>query len=152
MRAGSNTVVVGSKKSQTGAPIIASDPHLGFVIPNLWVLAGIKSPSLHVVGAMPVGIPIFAFGRNNDLAWGGTNMRQEASDWVQLSLMIPALSKDIIQSVFAFGLIQNGQRVNLKNMVPFYRIFHFLTYQMIRRLLFVGRDMKLVMNFLPCYL
>ena len=81
-RSGSNSFAVSGNRSTTGAPIIASDPHLGFLIPNLWFIAGLKSPSYHVVGLMPVGVPIFALGRNRHIAWGGTNMRNEATDFV----------------------------------------------------------------------
>lgn len=84
IRAGSNSFAVAGHRSAAGAPIIANDPHLGFAIPNLWLIAGLKSPGYHVVGMMPAGLPIFAFGRNTELAWGGTNMRQEASDFVEL--------------------------------------------------------------------
>lgn len=84
-RTGSNSFAVTGARSSTGMPIIANDPHLGFIVPNLWLIAGLKSPSYHVVGMMPVGIPVVAFGRNADLAWGGTNMRQEASDFVDVT-------------------------------------------------------------------
>lgn len=84
-RTGSNSFAVAGARSSTGVPIIANDPHLGFLVPNLWLIAGLKSPSYHVVGMMPVGIPVVAFGRNAELAWGGTNMRQEASDFVDVT-------------------------------------------------------------------
>ncbi|MEM8549445.1 MAG: penicillin acylase family protein [Verrucomicrobiota bacterium] len=84
-RTGSNSFAVTGARSITGAPLIANDPHLGFLVPNLWLIAGLKSPSYHAVGMMPVGIPVIAFGRNADLAWGGTNMRHEASDFVDVT-------------------------------------------------------------------
>ncbi len=84
-RNGSNSFAVGPEKSATGAPIIANDPHLGFLTPNVWVLAGIQSPSYHVVGAMPIGTPSFAFGRTPHIAWGGTNLRSLNSDLVDIA-------------------------------------------------------------------
>lgn len=71
---GSNSVVLGKTKSRSNSSLIMSDPHLGLTIPNLWLLAGFKSPSYQVVGMMPPGIPFVALGRNPTLAWGGTNM------------------------------------------------------------------------------
>ena len=79
-RSGSNCVVVSPQRSATGAALLASDPHLGLIVPNLWVLAGVSSPSLNVVGLMPVGLPIFGLGRTRAMAWGGTNMRAASSD------------------------------------------------------------------------
>ena len=88
-RTGSNSFAVGSSKTSSRSSIIASDPHLGIDLPNIWVLAGLKSPSYHVIGLMIPGLPFVAVGRNADVAWGGTNMRSAASDLIDLS-QIPA--------------------------------------------------------------
>ena len=79
-RSGSNSVAVAGRRSATGAALMANDPHLGISIPNLWLIAGVKSPSYHAVGLMAPGLPIFAIGRNPQIAWGGTNMRAASSD------------------------------------------------------------------------
>ncbi len=79
-RSGSNCVVVAPERSATGGALLASDPHLPLLLPNLWVLAGVRSPSFNVVGLMPAGLPIFGLGRNPHMAWGGTNMRAAVSD------------------------------------------------------------------------
>ncbi|MBL8659955.1 MAG: penicillin acylase family protein [Rhodospirillales bacterium] len=84
-RSGSNSIAIAPKHTTTGGALIASDPHLGLNLPNTWILAGLKSPSYHVVGMMVPGLPLFAIGRNPDIAWGGTNMRAAASDLVDLS-------------------------------------------------------------------
>lgn len=79
-RSGSNSWAVSPEKSATGSALIASDPHLGLVLPNLWILAGMKSPNYHAVGFMIPGVPIVGVGRNPDMAWGGTNLRAAVSD------------------------------------------------------------------------
>lgn len=79
-RFGSNCIVVSPRRSRTGGALLAADPHLTLTLPNLWVLAGVRSPSLNVVGLMPAGLPIFGLGRNQRMAWGGTNMRAAMSD------------------------------------------------------------------------
>jgi penicillin amidase len=84
-RAGSNALVVSGAKSASGAALMASDPHLGIQMPNLWLIAGLKSPSHHAVGFMIPGIPFIALGRNPDIAWGGTNMRAASSDLYDVS-------------------------------------------------------------------
>jgi penicillin amidase len=90
-RSGSNSIAIAPERTTTGGAVIASDPHLGLNLPNTWILAGLKSPSYHVVGMMVPGLPVFAIGRNADIAWGGTNMRSAASDLVDLSA-VPASS------------------------------------------------------------
>jgi penicillin amidase len=84
-RTGSNSFAVGGSKTSSRSSIIASDPHLGIDLPNIWVLAGLKSPSYHVAGLMVPGLPFVAVGRNADIAWGGTNMRSAASDLIDIS-------------------------------------------------------------------
>jgi penicillin amidase len=79
-KVGSNSWVVSAAHSRSGAPLMANDPHLGVQLPNLWLIAGVKSPSYHAVGLMIPGIPVIAVGRNPTIAWGGTNMRAAVSD------------------------------------------------------------------------
>ena len=84
-RTGSNSIVVGPDRSATGAPLIANDPHLAFTIPNVWVIAGLRTPSMAMVGMTVAGTPVFGFGRNEHLAWGGTNLRATTSQLVDVS-------------------------------------------------------------------
>src|SRR5262245_28513147 len=84
-RSGSNSVVVAASHSATGSSMIASDPHLGIQIPNLWLMAGVRSPSFKGVGLMIPGLPFLALGRTQDLTWGGTNMRAANSDLYDIS-------------------------------------------------------------------
>lgn len=74
-KSGSNSVVIQGNKTQSGAAMIASDPHVGLLLPNFWLLMGIKSPRYHAFGMMIPGVPIIGVGRNQNIAWGGTNMR-----------------------------------------------------------------------------
>ncbi len=89
-RSGSNSVALSPEKSASGGALIASDPHLGVSLPNAWLLLGAQSPSYHVVGLMPVGVPVFALGRNPFIAWGGTNLRALASDLFEVGGLDPA--------------------------------------------------------------
>ncbi len=84
-RSGSNSIAVAPRLTQTGGALIASDPHLGIMIPSLWLVAGVKSPSYHVVGLMGPGLPVFAIGRNQHIGWGGTNMRSASSELYDVS-------------------------------------------------------------------
>lgn len=84
-RSGSNTVAVAAARSASGGAMIANDPHLGLVLPNVWMLVGMRSPSFHMVGMMVPGLPVVGFGRSPDLAWGGTNLRAASSDIFDVS-------------------------------------------------------------------
>ena len=84
-KSGSNSLAVAAHRTDTGGALMANDPHLGILVPNVWLIAGIKSPSYHAVGLMAPGLPIFAIGRNPHIAWGGTNMRAASSDLYDVS-------------------------------------------------------------------
>ncbi|MDH4395322.1 MAG: penicillin acylase family protein [Limnobacter sp.] len=83
-RSGSNSFALSGLRTQSGAPLLANDPHLGQHLPNVWMMVGIQSPSYRCVGLMFPGVPVLGLGRNPDLAWGGTNLRSASSDVVQL--------------------------------------------------------------------
>jgi len=89
-RTGSNSLAIAPARTRTGAAILANDPHLGLNLPNTWLIVGLKSPSYHVVGLMVPGLPLFAIGRNERIAWGGTNMRASASDLIDVSSLPPS--------------------------------------------------------------
>ncbi len=74
-KSGSNSIVIGGEKTTTGAAMIASDPHVGLMLPNFWIMMGVKSKNYHTFGLMIPGIPAVTVGRNKHISWGGTNMR-----------------------------------------------------------------------------
>ncbi|MFZ2871367.1 penicillin acylase family protein, partial [Zavarzinia sp.] len=77
---GSNSFAVAGRRSESGAGLIASDPHLAIGLPNPVMVVGVKSPGFHVAGLMMPGLPFFPVGRNPDMAWGGTNLYAQTSD------------------------------------------------------------------------
>ena len=73
-KAGSNAFAVAGHKSATGSALLASDPHVGLGIPNLWCLVAFSTPTTTNLGLTFPGIPFILVGRNDHIAWGGTNM------------------------------------------------------------------------------
>jgi penicillin amidase len=84
-RSGSNSLVISSAKSTSGAALIANDPHVGLFLPNFWLIAGVHSPEQQAVGLMIPGLPFFGVGRNPQISWGGTNMRGLSSHLYDIS-------------------------------------------------------------------
>ena len=85
IKSGSNAVAISASRTADGKAILASDPHLGLQLPNWWVIAGYNCPSFQVVGLMFPGVPMVLVGRNQSIAWGGTNMRSASSDLYKLN-------------------------------------------------------------------
>ena len=76
----SNIWVVGGSRTDTGKPMLANDPHLGFRAPILWYLAEIKATGLHLSGATVPGLPFHLVAHNQKIAWGITATEADTVD------------------------------------------------------------------------
>ena len=77
----SNAWAVGAGRSASGAPLLASDPHLSHSAPILWYLARITLPDGRMLmGATAPGVPGIVIGRNESLAWGFTTTHADTQD------------------------------------------------------------------------
>ncbi|WP_052388810.1 penicillin acylase family protein [Belnapia moabensis] len=78
----SNAWAVAGRHSASGAPLLASDPHLGFQAPILWYLARIDlKDGRMLAGATSPGVPFMVIGRNARLAWGFTTTHSDTQDF-----------------------------------------------------------------------
>lgn len=60
--------------------LLANDPHLPISIPPRWYQMHISSNEINVVGYSIPGIPHCVVGRNDDIAWGITNVMADVCD------------------------------------------------------------------------
>ncbi|MGF1553455.1 MAG: penicillin acylase family protein [Paracoccaceae bacterium] len=80
-RAGaSNAWVVDASRSASGAPLLASDPHLWLSAPPLWYLADLQGGDLAAMGGTLPGTPVVLIGRNRDVGWGLTTLTADDAD------------------------------------------------------------------------
>ncbi|MES2316848.1 MAG: penicillin acylase family protein [Pseudomonadota bacterium] len=77
---GSNAWVVSGKLSEGGKAILANDPHLSLQMPSLWYAVSQKGGKLDTAGMSLVGLPLVIFGKNAQIAWGGTSMMADVQD------------------------------------------------------------------------
>lgn len=61
---GSNNWAVSGTRTETGRPILASDPHRLLFLPSLRYVSHLNAPGLDVIGAGEPGIPGMALGHN----------------------------------------------------------------------------------------
>jgi penicillin amidase len=78
--AASNNWVIAGKRSSSGKPLLANDPHLRASTPSIWYMAHLRAPGLHIAGVTPPGIPGIIIGHNEHIAWGVTNMVPDVQD------------------------------------------------------------------------
>ncbi len=79
-RGASNAWAVAGTRTQSGKPILANDPHLGFAAPVMWYLARIVAPGLEIAGATAPGVPVMLLGHNRRIAWGMTSTHGDVED------------------------------------------------------------------------
>ncbi len=84
---GSNSWVVSGEHTESGAPILANDPHLGISAPGIWMQVGLRCAQVDdacpydVSGFGFAGFPGVVIGHNADLAWGLTNLGADVTDF-----------------------------------------------------------------------
>lgn len=81
LAAGSNSWVVSGKRSTTGKPILANDPHLGLNQPPIWWEATVEIGDFKLSGVFLPGAPLPMIGFNDRIAWGLTNVAADDADF-----------------------------------------------------------------------
>ena len=83
---GSNSWVVGPRRTRSGRPLLCNDPHLPMGLPCLFYQISLRGGGYHVSGATMPGIPAVIIGANADIAWGITSAMPDDADFYLESL------------------------------------------------------------------
>ncbi len=76
----SNNWVIAGRKSVTGRPLLANDPHRDVVNPSLRYVVHLNAPGWNAIGATEPGVPGIAIGHNDRVAWGFTILGVDQQD------------------------------------------------------------------------
>jgi penicillin amidase len=77
---GSNAWAISGRRSSTGAPLLATDPHRLLSNPSLRYLVHLTAPGWNVIGAAAPWLPGVAIGHNDRVGWGMTAFDVDAAD------------------------------------------------------------------------
>ena len=77
---GSNSWILASKRSQSGSPLLANDPHIGLSKPDVWYEAHISYPGFNNYGYYIPTIPFPLIGHDDIKAWGLTMTENDEVD------------------------------------------------------------------------
>jgi penicillin amidase len=77
---GSNNWVVSGRRTDTGRPYLASDPHLRIGFPSIWYQMRLEGGRYRVTGFTFAGVPGVIIGHNDRIAWGMTNANPDVQD------------------------------------------------------------------------
>jgi len=79
-RGGSNNWVLAGRRTATGRPLLANDPHLQLEFPGIWYEMHLVAADLDVIGVTVPGTPFVIIGHNTRVAWGLTNTGADVQD------------------------------------------------------------------------
>lgn len=77
---GSNSWAVHGKRTATGRPILASDPHRVLSVPSIRYLAHLSCPGIEAIGAGEPCLPGISIGHNERIAFGLTIFDADQED------------------------------------------------------------------------
>ncbi len=83
----SNSWVVDGSLTDSGAPIVCNDPHLGHSAPGVFYMVHMELPDASVVGGTFPGLPAVLIGHGRHIAWGITNAFADVQDVVELRMI-----------------------------------------------------------------
>ncbi|MCD6024922.1 MAG: penicillin acylase family protein [Fibrobacteria bacterium] len=90
---GSNNFVISGKRTRTGYPILANDPHLDLTLPSLWYEIQMKAGPVNAYGVSLPGLPGLVIGFTQSTAWGLTNGMDDVFDWYELRFRNDSLNE-----------------------------------------------------------
>lgn len=111
VRAGSNAWVVDGRHTESGAPLMAADPHIGLTAPAAFYLARLVSPEGEFVGATLPGAPFIVMGRGPAGAFAVTNGEIDAEDYVGVDAETYAEAAMRRETILVRGLFGRERRV-----------------------------------------
>ncbi|CAG9169240.1 penicillin acylase family protein [Cupriavidus respiraculi] len=77
---GSNNWVIAGKRTQSGRPILANDPHRSHGAPSLRYISHLNAPGLSAIGAGEPFLPGISIGHNGTIAFGLTRFYMDQED------------------------------------------------------------------------
>jgi penicillin amidase len=117
-RAGSNQWAIAGAFTESGFPLLASDPHLALGAPSTFYPVHLRAGAFAAIGNSFPGAPFVIVGHNGHVAWGATVNPLDVTDVFQEKLVPMASSPSGLATVYKGNLepvipIPETFRVNL---------------------------------------
>ena len=77
---GSNNWVIAGRRTASGAPLLANDPHLQVTQPGIWLELVLRAPGYEARGVAVPFTPGIFLGTTPHHAWGATNVTGDVAD------------------------------------------------------------------------
>lgn len=79
---GSNAWAISGKRTASGKPILAGDPHIGFSVPAVWYEAHLFAPEFELYGHFQALNPMALLGHNSEFGWSITMFENDDIDLI----------------------------------------------------------------------
>ncbi len=79
---GSNAWAISGKRTASGKPLLAGDPHIGFSVPAVWYEAHLSMPGFELYGHYQALNPVALLGHNMDFGWSLTMFENDDIDLI----------------------------------------------------------------------
>jgi penicillin amidase len=79
---GSNAWVVSGKRTSSGKPLLAGDPHMGFSLPSIWYEAQLSAPGFELYGYFSALNASALLGHNQQFGWSLTMFQNDDIDLI----------------------------------------------------------------------
>ncbi len=79
---GSNAWAISGKRTASGKPMLAGDPHIGFSAPSVWYEAHLSAPGFELYGHYQVLNPNAMLGHNAQFGWSLTMFQNDDMDLI----------------------------------------------------------------------
>ncbi|HYV64693.1 MAG TPA: penicillin acylase family protein [Myxococcales bacterium] len=99
-RAGSNQWAISGRFTDTGDPLLASDPHLALGAPSVFYPVHLRAGDFDAIGNSFPGSPGVIVGHNRNVAWGATVNPLDVTDVFQEQVVPDAASPSGLSTVF----------------------------------------------------
>lgn len=99
-RDGSNQWAIAGRNSESGHPLLASDPHLALGAPSTFHPIHLQAPGFDAIGNSFPGAPLVIVGHNRRVAWGATVNPLDVTDVFQEAIVSDPASPSGLSTLF----------------------------------------------------
>jgi len=79
---GSNAWAISGKRTASGKPLLAGDPHIAYSLPAVWYEAHLSAPGFELYGHYQALMPLAMLGHNMEFGWSLTMFQNDDIDLI----------------------------------------------------------------------
>jgi penicillin amidase len=114
---GSNAWAISGRRTGSGKPLLAGDPHIGFAAPAVWYEAHLSSPDFEIYGHYQALNPLALLGHNRKFGWTLTMFQNDDMDLIAEKVN-PANPNQVFYQGQWTEMLQRQEVIQIKDAAP----------------------------------